>query len=300
MQNQSPTLSSGLTKRLAVGLREYEHRTQPWLGTRLINFLRQGMDFERRFLHDPLRTVPELSGRVSRSEQMHYGAQAKSHQAIADALVRAIEYIKGAAVAGEVIEFGTMSGRTASVLAAAMASFRHPGELHLLDSFAGMPEAKSDVDKAAMHVQSGAWAEGTLHGISAASLREKCRRYLPNERIVVHSGWFSETAGKIDPNKRFGLLHVDCDLYQSTRDALTPLFAQNMVSEGAVILFDDWNCNRASNQLGERRAWCELGHEYAIETSDGGDYSWSGHKFIVHKYRSRLSSNSDHGLETQA
>ena len=249
-----------------------------------INFLRLSGDLERRFLRDPLRSVPEFSKRISRGEQLRYGSEARSNQMIADTLLFAVEYIVGAAVDGDVVEFGTMKGRTATVLAAAMAAFRHKGQLHLFDSFEGMPES-SPVDKESWHVKAGLWSEGTCQGMGPAALRARCQKFLPDDQIVIYEGWYNKTVKTIKEGRKLGLIHVDCDLYQSTVDALDPLFARQIVSEGAIILFDDWNCNRSSHSFGERRAWRELCEKYQIDCHDAGDYSWGGHKFIVHNYQ---------------
>jgi hypothetical protein len=280
MTGQDHSDAPKLSSKIASRLREYERRTsKPGLLVSIINFLRMSGDFERRFWRDPLRTIPEFRKRISLHERIRYGPEVRNNQAIADALLFAMEYVTGAVVEGEVVEFGTMTGRTATVLAAAMASFRHKGELHLFDSFSGMPEATSQFDKSSFHVRDGVWSAGTLQGISPAALRLKCNRHLADERIFIHEGWF------LPDGKKFGLIHVDSDLYQSTIDVLDPLFRRRMVSEGAALLFDDWNCNRASKQLGERKAWQELSEKYQVEYSDGGDYGWAGHRFTVHCYQ---------------
>jgi hypothetical protein len=82
------------------------------------------------------------------------------------------------------------------------------------------------------------------------------------------------------------MVHLDCDLYQSAIEVLEYCFSNNMFSDGAIIFFDDWNCNRASPSYGERKAWAEVVDKFSVEFSDGGDYSWGGHKFIVHSYNS--------------
>jgi O-methyltransferase len=70
-------------------------------------------------------------------------------------------------------------------------------------------------------------------------------------------------------------------------DALVPLFERNQISEGAIILFDDWNCNHASNKFGERKAWySDLRTRFFIQFSDEGSYGVAGHKFIIHNYKS--------------
>ena len=263
------------------------HPATPRFVVNFINFLRMSGDLERRFVKDPLRSIPEFSKRISWREQLRYGAESRSNQTIADMLLFAVEYAGGASVEGDVAEFGTMKGRTASVLAAAMASFRHPGRLHLFDSFEGMPESASEHDRTSFHVLEGHWSKGTCQGMGPSALRASCKRFLSDDKIVIHQGWYADTVGKIPDSTKFGCIHVDCDLYQSTLDALGSLFRRNMISEGAVILFDDWNCNRSSRQRGERRAWLELCNDYKIDFSDGGDYSWGGHKFIVHGYDSQ-------------
>jgi hypothetical protein len=98
--------------------------------------------------------------------------------------------------------------------------------------------------------------------------------------------------------------HVDCDLYASTIDALAPLFARGQVSEGAVILFDDWNCNRASPQYGQRKAWDVLVARHRIRYSDEGRYGMASRRFIVHAYAAQAvvapATDRDEIAELQA
>jgi hypothetical protein len=77
---------------------------------------------------------------------------------------------------------------------------------------------------------------------------------------------------------------VDGDLYQSAMDCLIPLFERRQVRDGAIIVFDDWNCNRGSNAFGERRAWIDLTERFKIEAEVFGHSSWAGQAFIVHGY----------------
>jgi len=51
-----------------------------------------------------------------------------------------------------------------------------------------------------------------------------------------------------------------------------------------MILFDDWDCNRTSNEHGERKAWRNVCGRHRIVSSDMGSYGWAGHKFIVHSF----------------
>ena len=195
----------------------------------------------------------------------------------------------GADVVGDVIEFGTHTGMTAKVLAKSLADNtlprRTPKRLLMLDSFEGLPEATSPIDQDSPHVAQQHWHPGLCRGASQDELRAMIAGYLPADRFDIVPGWFADSLASLPDDTRLGLLHIDCDLYQSTMDALSPCFARGFVTEGAHLYFDDWNCNRASPKYGERKAWGELVDQFAIEFSDGGDYGAFGHKLIVHGYQ---------------
>jgi hypothetical protein len=203
------------------------------------------------------------------------------------------------AVEGDIAEFGTMTGRTAVLLAHAisMCDKLYPyhvmrelagkqKDLWLFDSFRGLPDAsKTSVDKDAIHVRSQIGGAGNLRGLSSAELLQACARALAPSRIRIYEGWYADTVKTIPDGAKFALIHLDCDLYSSTVDVLHPLFSRRMISEGAAIFFDDYDTNRASPDFGQRRAWKECVGRYDIEFSDHGEYGFGSHKFIVHSYR---------------
>jgi O-methyltransferase len=217
---------------------------------------------------------------------------------IAKVLTLCVQYINSSHVNGDVAEFGTMGGFSARAIAMSMvfdlqrqplgktASGENPFRvLRLFDSFEGLPEITSPIDQVAPHVVSGAWAKGGCKVLAAPELREQIGRILPPQRFELYEGWFADTVKTLPPETRFAMIHFDGDLYQSTIDALEPLFARGMISTGAIFCFDDWNANRAIPTTGERQAWKELVEKFAIEASSGGDYSVGGTRFIIHTYR---------------
>jgi O-methyltransferase len=221
-----------------------------------------------------------------------------SAKEIARALTLGVQYINSSHVYGDVAEFGTMGGFSAKTLATAMVfdlqrqplSKKAGGEnpfriLRLFDSFEGLPEIASPIDQVSPHVVSGAWAKGGCKVLAAPELRERIGKIIPPHRFELYEGWFADTVKTLPPETRFAMIHFDGDLYQSTMDALEPLFARGMISTGALLCFDDWNANRALPTVGERRAWKELVAKYDIEASSGGDYSIGGTRFIIHSYR---------------
>jgi len=206
-----------------------------------------------------------------------------------EGLQEAVYYCCGSAVEGDLVEFGTMTGFTARAIGAAMLAVERQyalpqRHLHLYDSFVGLPEPESSPDTDSPHVKLGHWAAGGCMVLNKEQLHEAMVEVLDVDRFNIVEGWYAESVPKIAEDQLFGFLHVDCDLYQSTIDCLDPLFSRGQISKGAVICFDDWNCNRAGNEFGERRAFIELTEKYNIVSEQWGSYTWSGGRFIIHGY----------------
>jgi hypothetical protein len=200
------------------------------------------------------------------------------------ALLSAVEYIYGARVPGDLIEFGVKDGDTARILLDGMRAGSDPSytpdhaekrTLWLCDSFEGFPETTDGPDLDSYMIRTGVWGKGQSRGCSADRIRGR----FPECRVV--EGWYRDVWRQFAVPK-YALIHADCDLYQSTWDALYPLFSDGCVAEGAIILFDDWNGNQARPEFGQRKAWDRLNRHFNIQASDEGSYGAFGHKFIVH------------------
>jgi O-methyltransferase len=73
---------------------------------------------------------------------------------------------------------------------------------------------------------------------------------------------------------------IDCDLYSSTVDVLR--FLEDLLQPGSIILFDDWNCFEASDDMGERRAFREFLHAHPQWTAEPFvAFGWHGQSFIL-------------------
>jgi len=213
-----------------------------------------------------------------------------SGEAVKKQLIMGVEYAYLAGVKGDIVEFGTQTGRTAKILSFAINMNRKlekcifPKNLLLFDSFEGLPEIKSDIDKSHPFVKPNGWHKGTLKGLNPKALLKVVREGgLDSSRIKIYAGWFNETIDTLPDDTKLALLHIDSDLYQSAIDVLDGCFSKGFISEGAIIFFDDWNL--ASPRFGERRAWREMVEKYNVEYSDEGGYAWNAHKFIVHSYK---------------
>jgi hypothetical protein len=217
-------------------------------------------------------------------EYEQLGASALGDRRVFEELELGIEYVLGSRVRGDVAEFGT-HGRTARVICRKLAVFQSNLPVHFFDSFEGFPRATMAGDIDAPHVVSNIWPEhGSAPPVSPQQLRTMLEEFLPPGQIKIYAGWFADTLPTIRKGTMFSMINMDCDLYQSTIEVLRFLFGHRMISDGCLILFDDWSCNNASPKYGERKAWSEIIAEFRVNYSDAGAYGWCGHKFHVHDY----------------
>jgi hypothetical protein len=79
------------------------------------------------------------------------------------------------------------------------------------------------------------------------------------KRVIAVDGIYSKT---LTPElkqqhrlQRAAFIHVDCDLYTSTREVLA--FVADLVVKGTVLAFDDWNCFEGQELGGEPKAFAE-------------------------------------------
>lgn len=79
------------------------------------------------------------------------------------------------------------------------------------------------------------------------------------DKVVTVPGWFEQTCSEATVEKyamkKASIVHVDCDLYTSAKTVLE--FVTPMMTDGTVLIFDDWYCYRGNPNLGEQRAFGE-------------------------------------------
>jgi O-methyltransferase len=216
-------------------------------------------------------------------------------ETILEALLDCRAYAYGSAVEGEIAEFGTMSGKSASILATGVLfnnmKFSNksgnidPKKLLLFDSFVGLPEVHAEsIDATSTHVKNGSWGPGTCRGLTPNQLEELVRSILsPQDKFQVVEGWYDEVLATF-PMPRLSMVHIDCDLYSSTSTVLHNLFDNQRITEGCVILFDDFFCDKARRHVGEQRAWNEIKSRFNVEATNFRNYGPSASAYIVHNY----------------
>ena len=104
------------------------------------------------------------------------------------------------------------------------------------DSFQGLP--KPDVATYPADAGLDLWTADQL-SVSADEVRANFAKYgLLDDQVRFLEGWFKDTLPSA-PIDRIAVLRLDGDLYESTIQALEPLYPK--VSEGGYVIVDDYN-----------------------------------------------------------
>lgn len=209
-----------------------------------------------------------------------------------DAIRTCLEFVAYGGIVGEIFEFGVLAGWTARLIAETMLELHYPSDLYLFDSFEGLPRDKNEIDAASPDVRRGIWREEMDISAKERQINQRVdvhvhrvlSRIISGERIKVFRGYFSETLRKPLQCKA-ALIHLDCDLYSSTRDVLDGLTRHQVLQDGTVLMFDDWNCHRANPKFGQRRAFAEFLHEHKNQytASEFMRYGFNSMAFILHQ-----------------
>ncbi|KAF7787113.1 hypothetical protein PRUB_a3979 [Pseudoalteromonas rubra] len=204
-------------------------------------------------------------------------------------LAKYTELVISIGIKGDIAEFGCGTGQSSYMLSKTMRDcnnyYETNSKLHLFDSFEGLPVSKSEVDLESPLVQAGVWGECACASISADKLSDTIRSQLDFNNFQTYEGWFNETLPTIAAGTQFSLVHLDCDLYESTMQVLEHLLANNMLSAGAVLMFDDWSCNNNSPLYGQQKAWTDICDKYQIVFNDREYYGFGSHVKVIHSYQ---------------
>lgn len=126
------------------------------------------------------------------------------------------------ALSGSIAELGVFRGGSSHLIC----EIKGEKALHLFDTFDGLPELTARDGRHSI------FSKGQF-----VSSLEQVRQYVsgfPN--VHFHPGIFPETAVSIS-DERFSFVHLDADLYESTKTALE-FFYPRMVQQGVILSHD--------------------------------------------------------------
>jgi hypothetical protein len=131
-----------------------------------------------------------------------------------------------------ICEFGVYSGATINHIASLASQ-----PVYGFDSFEGLPEKWRD------GIQKGAFKPATLPRVQS--------------NVSLIKGWFDETLPAFikEHKEPIGFIHIDCDLYSSTKTIFDIL--EQRICPGCVIVFDEY-FNYPGWEEGEHKAFQEF------------------------------------------
>jgi hypothetical protein len=181
----------------------------------------------------------------------------RAEQIYTPAFQNVVEYVVNSRIPGDVLEFGTFHGYTARTFAELLRAHNSDKHLHLYDSWEGFPEMKGNDAECPEVLQHKTWNQGDCNPVipDADKIIKIFLEALRPGMVHTHKGFYTPTM--VLPDKA-AIVHIDCDLYESTYMVLKTLIDGRHLQQGTVILFDDWNNNFADNGYGERKAMMDV------------------------------------------
>jgi len=181
-----------------------------------------------------------------------------------------------------VLEWGTAAGSTLSAILNVLISRNQiPSQVIAFDSFLGLPMEEEGVPK------SKDWFPGAFNLLyenqnnnevqqkantfseALIILRDRFRQYEKHNIFVqLVEGFYNDTLNK-NTLEQFNikpamLIHIDCDLYISAKQALEFCAQNNLFGENCLVEYNDWGGTR-ENLGGESKAHYEIVDKYGLK-----------------------------------
>ena len=218
--------------------------------------------------NDRLQTPPELLGQIAKIVDEFI---AMKFHLVTDAMDHAVFNN----VPGDYLEFGVRGG-TSFLLAwrsyMAMHEQLHGNQEMTDDDRARIPEpmrffafdafdtglpTPAGLDDT--EIRSAHWSAHSMKFPVEHFFQHCLRSGMPEDQLFVIPGYFEQTLGEASSTHHgihdAAVVHLDCDLYESTRDAL--VFMTDLMQLGTILIFDDFFRYRGSELHGQYYAFKE-------------------------------------------
>jgi macrocin-O-methyltransferase TylF-like protien len=157
-------------------------------------------------------------------------------------------------VPGDYIETGVWRGGACIMMRGVLEAHGvHDRQVICADSFEGLPRPNAEKYPADRRDRLFAFRE---LAVSVDEVRRNFAAYdLLDEQVVFLKGFFKDTLPGLG-NRRFALIRLDGDMYESTMDALVNLY--DRLSDHGIVIVDDYgalkNCARAVHDFLDQRS----------------------------------------------
>ena len=166
------------------------------------------------------------------------------------------DFLKGKSL----LEFGVYKGNSLSTFSNLYDEFGLKKVFFGFDSFKGLPKEILDENNP-HYCPEGVFTDGPVEILNII---------LPF--VTIKDGWLEnslneETLKEVEKNE-IGLIPIDCDIYTSTIQVLEWIVKNNLLIDGALIVYDDWgghyNKGVGEYQCGEGKAHKEICEKYNL------------------------------------
>ena len=142
------------------------------------------------------------------------------------------------------IEIGVWRGGTAAIIGKKLGLLKSTSNLYLADTFTGVVKVS----------EKDSYYKGGEHSDTSQAIVEKLLiNYYDNCKIL--KGIFpDDTSHLIDSNEKFGLCHIDVDVYESAKSIVNWIWDRMII--GGVIIFDDYGfhtCDGITKYVNEQK-----------------------------------------------
>jgi O-methyltransferase len=179
-----------------------------------------------------------------------------------------VESVIAEDVPGDLIETGVLRGGCSILMRAVLKAHGVTDRrVWLADSFEGLPPP----DPEKYPADAGATWHLFLGGdVGVAEVRRNFERYgLLDDQVCFLKGWFKDTLPTA-PLGQLALIRLDGDLYESTMDALVPLYPR--LSVGGYLIIDDYSLPMCKQAIHDYRQ--QHGITEPIVDIDGDGAYW--------------------------
>jgi O-methyltransferase len=164
-------------------------------------------------------------------------------------------------VEGDYLEFGVWEGESFTNAFHFAKKHKRLRDMryYAFDSFEGLPTSE-DVDLKMGSMEIHNWHKGKYSsGGVKKFLKNVKKAKMPLKKVTCVPGFYDQSLNKKTKQKltlkKAAFIYVDCDLYESTVPVMN--FITDYVTEGTVIMFDDWFNYRGNPNKGEQKAFYE-------------------------------------------
>jgi len=146
-------------------------------------------------------------------------------------------------------------------------------KFHCLDTFEGMP----DNDEGAIQ-----FAKNTFNSSLDMVIKRVSKENKLSIEVNFYKGLFDKNIDKFNKqleNRKIAIANIDCDLKESTTDALNMI--QDKIDIGTVLLFDDYYSFSGDNNKGQKLAFREFCDKSQFIFEKFYTYQYMGQSFLI-------------------